>query len=284
MVSIDWQITSKCNRNCNFCFGPKNTNNELNTKEAIKLIGIFENLGIKVVGITGGEPLLRDDIAMILKELYERGIYIYLSTNCDFYKKYRKEILKYVSIIGIPVESRNEEIHDRLRGKGNFEKINFAIDDISQYNEMIFNVGTIISNKNYLNLKEIEYFLSKYKDNIGYWKLYEMIQYNRIKDNNDIIYMDFNEHKYIFNYLGEFLDSDKIVLYTLDKRNRSYLLIKPNGDVFVPILDKNNPKEFVVGNFLKNPLEEIINNWNREVSYKDYMKDYRIVINKYNNL
>ncbi|MFH1036859.1 MAG: radical SAM protein, partial [Patescibacteria group bacterium] len=57
---VCWRITSKCNRKCPFCFRPDRQ--ELNSKKVFKIVDDLAKNGVKGLGITGGEPLLRDDI------------------------------------------------------------------------------------------------------------------------------------------------------------------------------------------------------------------------------
>ena len=79
---VDWQITSQCNRKCQYCYGPR-MEYEISTKEALKIVDIFEEIGVKVVGITGGEPLLRNDIIDIIKYIKSKKMAVCFSTNSD---------------------------------------------------------------------------------------------------------------------------------------------------------------------------------------------------------
>ena len=81
--NVDWQISSRCNRNCSYCYGPKKEN-ELSIVQAKKIVDLLKSQGIKQIGITGGEPLLYPYIEELINYIYDCGIKIYLSTNCDF--------------------------------------------------------------------------------------------------------------------------------------------------------------------------------------------------------
>ena len=125
---VCWRITSKCNRNCPFCFRPDRQ--DLPTEKIYKIIDNLAVHGVKGIGITGGEPLLRKDIVKIFKYIWGKGIKICLATNTDLYSKYQKSINKYVETIGIPIEGSTKEIHDSLRGVGNYHNVVGAINNI----------------------------------------------------------------------------------------------------------------------------------------------------------
>lgn len=65
---INFRITSRCNHNCKYCYGPKNIK-ELSFPELKKIFNLFHKRGVKVAVLTGGEPLLREDIGEIFQEL-----------------------------------------------------------------------------------------------------------------------------------------------------------------------------------------------------------------------
>ncbi len=69
----------------------------------------------------------------------------------------------------------------------------------------------------------------------------------------------------------------------METRNRGYFLIKPNGDVFIPILNKIPPEEYIIGNILIDP-EKVITNWKKNVDFESYAKPYRSIFRKDNEL
>src|SRR3989344_1852297 len=143
---VCWRITSKCNRSCPFCFRPESQ--DLQTKEIYKIIDGLAASGVKGIGITGGEPLLRKDIIKIFKHIHGRNISICLATNTDFYPKYQKPINKYVSAIGIPLEGSTKEIHESLRGKGSFLNTINAINKIYHHSKIQMYFSTVLTEKN----------------------------------------------------------------------------------------------------------------------------------------
>jgi cyclic pyranopterin phosphate synthase len=66
-------VTSRCNLRCSYCMREEHEENAdteslLNTQEINTIIALLACLGVKKVRFTGGEPLLRKDIAELVRE------------------------------------------------------------------------------------------------------------------------------------------------------------------------------------------------------------------------
>ena len=79
------EITYRCPLHCAFCYNPTDyadhTKNELNTDEWVKVLRDARKMGALQLGISGGEPLLRDDIEDIVTEANQLGYYSNLITS-----------------------------------------------------------------------------------------------------------------------------------------------------------------------------------------------------------
>ena len=114
-----WNLTNVCNLNCKHCYSSANeiTENELSFEEVINFIPQLKENNIKIVILSGGEPLLRKDIFDIAKAIREEGIITYLSTNGLLINEDNigqiKEVFNYV---GISIDGK-EQVHDFFRGR-----------------------------------------------------------------------------------------------------------------------------------------------------------------------
>jgi pyrroloquinoline quinone biosynthesis protein E len=79
------EVTYRCPLHCAFCYNPtdydKHTQNELSTEQWIQTLRDARKLGAIQLGISGGEPLLRDDIEDIVIEAKKLGYYSNLITS-----------------------------------------------------------------------------------------------------------------------------------------------------------------------------------------------------------
>lgn len=79
------EITYRCPLHCAFCYNPtdyvNHTQNELDTEQWLKVLRDARKMGALQLGISGGEPLLRDDIEEIVAEAGSLGYYSNLITS-----------------------------------------------------------------------------------------------------------------------------------------------------------------------------------------------------------
>jgi len=226
-------------------------------------------MGAKCLGITGGEPLVRNDIGQILEYVKGKGFKICLGTNTDFFEKYRKYIFRCVDAIGIPLESTEHKIHDSLRGKNSLKNIKMALEDILENSNLRVFITTVLTNKNYNEIEKIERFLLRFKDRLIFWKIYELIDY-RGRKNQKITNLKTDVVGKDLKNIGNLLGKNKVFYRPALKRNRVYFLINSDGDVIVPRESKGKTEDLIIGNMLNDDYEKILSRWREETNLKEY--------------
>lgn len=274
--NVDWQITSNCNRMCPYCFGPSGVA-DLPISESKHVVDILEKLGAKQIGITGGEPLLYPHIAELIEYIFAKGIRIYLSSNCDLYNEFAPIIKDKVSILGVPLDGPTPTIHDAIRGNGSFQNVIYAIADICRSNcNTKIKVGTVLNKRNKNELRDIEKLLSPYQERILFWKIYELIIYPK---NRTTALPTKTRYLVDGNSFGDYINCEKIIIDTVEERNRSYFFLKPNGDVFIPYLNHNESAEVPLGNLLHDDIKLIAYMFQEMVNRSGYNKSFRFMKN-----
>ncbi len=128
ITHIRLSVTQKCNLNCPYCHregeGDKNRcDKEISVSEIKGIMRAASELGIKKVKITGGEPLLRNDIVEIVKEISEiEGIKdISMTTNGFFLAHFAHQLKNNgLNRINIGCDSLSSSILQK--NIGNIEK------------------------------------------------------------------------------------------------------------------------------------------------------------------
>nr|MBP3281467.1 radical SAM protein [Treponema sp.] len=126
-------LTNKCNLRCPHCYMESGSaeKNELTTKEIFKLIEDFKNVaGGTSVGITGGEPTVREDFFEIVEFINSIGMEVNVYTNGTNWteksvERFSKCKVKHVQV---SIDGFDEESNAIIRGKGSFAKSLQAID------------------------------------------------------------------------------------------------------------------------------------------------------------
>ncbi|WP_304584797.1 radical SAM/SPASM domain-containing protein [Acutalibacter muris] len=120
-------ITSKCNMNCLHCLNPSEIYNEndLTTAQWINAIDQFHELGISVLWIGGGEPLLREDLFDILSHARKYHMRVVLATNGLHLNSETVSIIApLLDEITVCLDGSVSDVHEFLRKpKGNFKII-----------------------------------------------------------------------------------------------------------------------------------------------------------------
>ena len=65
-IVVSWSLTNRCNSKCKYCSRWKQETAELNTKQIFSIIDELSKMGTRRIIYTGGEPLIREDIAEII--------------------------------------------------------------------------------------------------------------------------------------------------------------------------------------------------------------------------
>jgi pyrroloquinoline quinone biosynthesis protein E len=154
------EVTYRCPLHCAFCYNPtdydKHTQNELSTEQWINVLRDARKLGALQLGISGGEPLLRDDIEEIVVEAKKLGYYSNLITSGVGLTEKRIQAFKEGGLdhIQLSMHDITEEINNFITNTKTFElKKKVAAMIKSHGYPMVLNV--VIHRYNIGHIKEI---------------------------------------------------------------------------------------------------------------------------------
>lgn len=117
--SIDFELTLKCNLMCRYCYAGAHFEapNELTTEEILDVIEQAVELGIKLVNLTGGEPLLHKDYFKIAKYVRDKGLAVIGFTDgVGLTRDIAKEMFELQISPCVKLDSLSPEIADFLCG------------------------------------------------------------------------------------------------------------------------------------------------------------------------
>lgn len=91
IISLRISITNRCNINCFYCHhdGILPQEYEMTSQEIERISAIAKNIGIRKIRLSGGEPLIREDIIDIVKRISSLGFQdVSLTTNGTLLEEY----------------------------------------------------------------------------------------------------------------------------------------------------------------------------------------------------
>ena len=125
-------ITGSCNLLCTHCYsysGNEVKSTQLSLEIILQTIQNVRSLNFKKIIFTGGEPLLYPQIEKLLDELYElkrqmKLPVLVLRTNlsCPIERIIIDKVYKVFDQVVVSIDG-SEQIHDRRRGEGSFQKV-----------------------------------------------------------------------------------------------------------------------------------------------------------------
>ncbi len=127
---VAWNLTKRCNLECAHCYiaaGPgASVDGELQTDEILRITDQILALNPAPLFIlSGGEPLLRDDLETIARYAVDRGATVVVGTNGTLLTEDRIRALHAAGVTGVAVsiESLDPTYHDRFRrGHGSLDQ------------------------------------------------------------------------------------------------------------------------------------------------------------------
>lgn len=159
ITNIIWILDTRCNLNCPHCYVHKrNWERKISKERALKLIEEAKELSIKGIDFTGGEPLLIDDIFEYIEKARSLGLEVSLNSNVLLLTKEVAKFLKDNNVyLYVSIDGSNRETFERMRGRGNFDKLLNSIDLINEFN-IPYSIIFSISSLNYHDAKDMVKF------------------------------------------------------------------------------------------------------------------------------
>lgn len=122
-------ITDHCNLCCTHCWiSPRfsqNQQNSISLSALKKTILEAKSVGLQSVKLTGGEPLLYQDIKGLIEFLASEELSIFMETNGILFDENMIESFQSCKVeqISVSLDAASEEVHDEIRGvKGSFHR------------------------------------------------------------------------------------------------------------------------------------------------------------------
>ena len=162
---IAWELTRNCNLNCIHCrasakLGPHK--GELTTDECKEIIDGILAFSSPTVILTGGEPLMREDIFEIIEYGDQKGLKLVIAVNGTLLDKEKALRLKAGGIkrVSMSIDGKDKAAHDSFRGvEGSFDAVMNAARILSEIG-LPFQINTTVTRLNADDLEAI-YALTK---------------------------------------------------------------------------------------------------------------------------
>ncbi len=140
------ELTYRCPLHCAFCYNPTDfaaLGPELATEDWLRVLREARALGAVQLGLSGGEPLARDDLEIIVAEAHRLGFYINLITSGVGLDETRIAALKAAGLdhIQLSFQDSSRQLNDFLSSTRTFDLKSKVAALIKKYDyPMVLNV------------------------------------------------------------------------------------------------------------------------------------------------
>ena len=168
---VIWNVLRRCNLTCQHCYSTSadvDFKGELDTTEALDVIDQLDEAGVRVLVLSGGEPLMRPDIFQLSRYAASKGFYVALSTNGTLINEGNIDEIADMGYdyVGISIDGLRET-HDQFRRlEGGFD-LSMNAARLCRKRDIRVGLRTTLTQHNYPQLPALlelmrEYDIQKY--------------------------------------------------------------------------------------------------------------------------
>lgn len=285
MQKIRFIVNSSCQQNCIFCHKEnvlyKNSHNLLNSEDYAFLAQTMYEMGIKSFVLTGGEPLLREDIIDIIQAITSTKCALQITTNGILLNKVQN--IKGLDHINVSLHTLDQEKFKQITNTNtNPNEILNNIKEFKKHNNAKIKINMVALKDFTFNDSNLESMLGVCK------KLNISLKIIELLDHKSSLYIPYNKilerlinmnYKIISNYRGGQVlknGTSQVIIqkcfcnYIKDNELSAEYCIKnndmfvtPNGDINYCRQQKSIPAYDIIKKRDKDSLKELIKNINR---------------------
>jgi radical SAM protein with 4Fe4S-binding SPASM domain len=196
------EITNKCNLNCIHCSVNANErySQELTTEEWNRVISEASIMGVRAIGLSGGEPLMRPDFWKIAEHAVGKGLLVGLVSNGLLINEKNIYKIKELNIdVQISLDSSRPEYHNWIRSCDNcFEAVKEKLLLLKDHG-VGFTLAGVATSKTYRDLP----LLLEYAETVGAksFRIQPFFPVGRGKLHRNELDLDHEMTKYISDFL-----------------------------------------------------------------------------------
>ena len=192
LQQLFWECTLRCNLHCRHCGSDCKAKAGHQDMPKEDFMRVLDSIAAKTdphrvfVIVTGGEPLMRDDLEECCAEIYRRGFPWGMVCNGLYLTRERFDGLLRAGLHSITISLDGLEVdHNWMRGNSrSFDMVSQAIDMLVQTEGLVFDIVTCVNRRNYGSLGAIKEFLIA--KGVARWRLFSIFPVGRAAQDPDM--------------------------------------------------------------------------------------------------
>lgn len=188
-----WECTLRCNLGCIHCGSDCTRKSDIKDMPVRDFLSVIDHIKERydshriMVVFTGGEPLLRKDLAECGYALYSREFPWGMVSNGYHMTGQRLESLLRAGLRSLTISLDGlQAAHNWLRGKkDSFTRTINAVEHAAGVDDLVFDVVTCVNKRNYHELNDIKELLIAKK--VKRWRLFTIFPKGRAVGNDELL-------------------------------------------------------------------------------------------------
>ncbi|MCI7676113.1 MAG: radical SAM protein [Phascolarctobacterium sp.] len=173
--SLYLNMTKLCNFSCSYCFATsrsESSDNNLSYKKYISIVDeLYELNSGAVITFTGGEPLLSPLTIPVAQYAKKKGLTTFLLSNGSLVDLNNVDVIvDSFDNIKISMDGSTPELFERYRGKGNYNRVNNAIELLISKNANV-TVSMVVTKENY---HDVSNMVDKWNGRVNFMPLFPL--------------------------------------------------------------------------------------------------------------
>jgi len=185
LKQLFWECTLRCNLHCRHCGSDCKTQAGLRDMPKDDFLKVLDSIALKTnphevfVIISGGEPLMRNDLEECCAAIYAKGFPWGMVTNGYYLSRERLIALRKAGMHSITLSLDGlEEDHNWMRGrKDSFRLVDEALSMLTQMPRVMSDVVTCVNRRNYPKLDELKNYLIE--KGVKRWRIFTVFPVGR---------------------------------------------------------------------------------------------------------
>jgi len=174
--SLRLSLTDRCNLRCHYCMPESHydwlpQSDLLSVDQILKVVAAFHKLGVTKLRLTGGEPLLRKDIVMVVQTLRKNfpSLELAMTTNGTLLSPVANDLREAgLDRLTISLDAVNREQFTEVSGRDLFQQVIEGIEAASEANFEALKLNTVLLRHTASNVDELIHLAKKHRAEIRF--------------------------------------------------------------------------------------------------------------------
>lgn len=255
--SVCWNITSRCNEYCRFCYRDTDSR-EISFENQKKVIDQIAAAGIKKLTFAGGEPLLVENIQQLIRYAKEKDLMVSLTTNSILLEGELLEFcLRELDWLTMSLDGDSNETQSRMTRHGkHYDKVMQVLRMAADYPDRNCKIklNTVVSNKNHREVRNMVPIVLE--NTVDRWKLFQFVPLRGAARANgrefeiaDAVFL--SAVKEVKTAMGR--EEKRVSACDREAIEHAHFVIFPNGDIKI----SDDLQDRILGNALRDNLQQL---------------------------